>query len=312
VDGHVITELEVADASRLYAKGWKAPVRKAVKAADDITDIYTVYYAPGKTLPGGKHPVIDAAYGGPQVIVAPRNFIEAYSNTLPLGQSALARLGFAVVTIDGRGTPLRSNSFRDKGFPEFTQVGIDDHIAAIKNLAKENFEMDINRVGVFGWSWGGTFSAQAILSRSEFYKVAVSGAGVYDYAGMMRGVQSIDNYIGVPVYSNGSNYRTSVRDRPLNWDKLDITRMAGGLEGQLLLIYGDMDENVPQNQTFQLINSLMKANKPYDLLYLPNRNHNSGQEGYVIQRKMDYFVEHLLEVTSPRDVTISHNFLETP
>ena len=162
-DGHVIAELEHADASRLFATGWRPPVRERVTAADGKTDLYTVYYAPQRHRAGTRSPVIDAAYGGPQVIVTPRNFVEAYRGG-ERGKSSLARLGFAVVSVDGRGTPMRSRAFRDVGYPEFTQVGIDDHIAAIRELAGRHPEMDLERVGIYGWSWGGTFAAQAILA----------------------------------------------------------------------------------------------------------------------------------------------------
>ena len=150
-DGHVIAELEHADASRLFATGWRPPVRERVTAADGKTDLYTVYYAPQRHRAGTRSPVIDAAYGGPQVIVTPRNFVEAYGGG-ERGKSSLARLGFAVVSVDGRGTPMRSRAFRDAGYPEFTQVGIDDHIAAIRELAGRHPEMDLERVGIYGWS----------------------------------------------------------------------------------------------------------------------------------------------------------------
>jgi len=303
-DGSLIATLETADASALYAAGWKAPSRHAVKAADGVTDIYTVYYAPLKDLPGSRHPVIDSVYGGPQVIVAPRNFTEAHNLRNPGSASALARLGFAVVITDGRGTPLRSNAFRDAGYTEFTQVGIDDHIAAIEQLAVQHPEMDTTEVGIYGWSWGGTFSAQAILSRPDFYDVAVSGAGVYDYAALYPGFES---FTGIPVYGDGSNLRGSPQEKPANWEKLDITRLAGNLQGKLMLVYGDMDENVPQHQAFRLIDALIKANKPYDLLYLPNRTHSGGHESYPLQRKMDYFVEHLLHTRPPLDATIERS-----
>jgi len=300
-DGHAIAELERADASALYAAGWKAPVRRAVKAADGVTDIYTVYYAPNDGKKMARRPVIDAVYGGPQVFVAPRNFVDAYGASNPLGRAALARLGFAVVTTDGRGTPGRSNAFRDAGYPEFTQVGIDDHIAAIRQLAELHPEMDLDRVGIHGWSWGGTFTAQAILSRPEFYDVAISGAGVYDYAPLYPGFESAT---GLPVYADGSRFRTRPDEKPASWDKLDITAMAGNLKGKLLIIYGDMDENVPQVQAFRLVDALIKANKPYDLLYLPNRTHGGGRDGYTIARTWDYYVEHLLGAEPPRDVKI--------
>lgn len=301
-DGHQIAEVERADATALFAAGWRAPARERVKAADGKTDLYAVYYAPLGGLGGRKHPVIDAVYGGPQLSVTPRNFVEAYSAGNPLGESSLARLGFALVTIDGRGTPNRSSAFRDAGYPEFTQVGIDDHVAAIRQLAARHPEMDLQRVGVYGWSWGGTFAAQAILSRPEFYHVAVSGAGVYDYAALYSGFES---FLGIPAYADGSRYRARPDESPANWKKLDITAMAGNLTGRLMIIYGDLDENVPSSQAMRLVAALVKANKPYDLVYLPNRTHAGGGDPYTIRRTWDYFITHLLKAEPAPDVVIT-------
>lgn len=289
--GAVLAEIERADASALYATGWKPPVREKVTAADGVTDLYAVYYRPLRPVSGGKHPIIDAEYGGPQVTVAPTNFVRAYSAGNPSGESGLARLGFATVTIDGRGTPYRSRAFRDAGYPEFTQVGIDDHIAAIKQLAARHPEIDLTRVGVYGVSWGGTFAAQAILSRPEFFKVASSASGVYDYAPLYGGFEA---FLGIPQYADGSSYRTKPGEKPVNYAKLDITAMAPNLKGKLLLIYGDLDENVPPVQVFRMVDALTRANKPYDLLYLPGRPHAAAADPYAVRRVWDYFVEHLL------------------
>jgi dienelactone hydrolase len=297
-DGHVVAKLEHADASRLFATGWKPPVRERVMAADGKTALYADYFAPQGPSLGARNPVIDAAYGGPQVNVTPRNFVEAYRGG-ERGKSALARLGFAVVTVDGRGTPMRSRAFRDAGYPEFTQVGIDDHIAAIRDLARNHPEMDLDRVGIYGWSWGGTFSAQAILSRPEFYQVAVSGAGLYDYAATFTGDEL---FIGPPVYADCTRYRGAPDETPRNWDKLDVTRLADRLTGRLLIIYGDMDESALPNQALRMVDALTRANKPYDLIYLPNRTHRGGSnDGYTIKRTWDYFVQHLRGTTPPWD-----------
>jgi dipeptidyl-peptidase-4 len=302
-DGRILAEIERADASRLFATGWRAPVRERVKAADGTTDLYAVYYAPLRPVTGGKSPVIDAVYGGPQVVVAPKNFIEAYASTNPLGESGLARLGFGMIVVDGRGTPGRSNAFRDAGYPEFTQVGVDDHIAAIRQMAERHPEMDLERVGVYGWSWGGTFAAQAILSRPEFYDVSVSGAGVYDYA---AGYLGYEVYAGAPLYANGTIFRSKPDDYPESWKKLDITAMAGNLKGHLMIIYGDLDENVPPNHAFRLVAALVHANKPHDLVYLPGRTHAGSIEGYTIRRTWDYFLQHLLGVAPIPDIKITY------
>ncbi len=299
-DGKVLAEVEQADASALFEAGFVPPERRAFLAADGETEVYSVYFAPQRDVEGGRHPVIDAVYGGPQVYVAPRNFVQAVGARNPSAEPALARLGFAVVVTDGRGTPGRSSAFRDAGYPEFTQVAIEDHVAAIRQWAELKPEMDPERVGIYGWSWGGTFTAQAILSRPDIYDVAVSGAGVYDYAAIYPGFEA---FTGPAVYSDGGRTRTRPDETPKSWEALDITAMAGNLEGRLLLVYGDMDENVPPAQAFRMVDALIKANKPYDLLYLPNRNHGGGAEPYALLRTWDYFVEHLLGVEPPRDVT---------
>ena len=289
-DGHVVAELEHADASRLFAAGWKPPLRERVTAADGKTDLYADYFAPQGHLAGTKNPVIDAAYGGPQVFVTPRNFVEAYRGGEP-SKSALTHLGFAVVIGRWSRHADAGRVFRDAGYPEFTQVGIDDHVAAIRDLAGRHPEMDLKRVGIYGWSWGGTFSAQAILSRPDFYQVAVSGAGLYDYAATFTGDEL---FIGPPVYADGTRYRGTPDETPANWDKLDVTRLADRLTGHLLIIYAEMDENALPNQAFRMVDALTRANKPYDLIYLPNRTHRGGaNDGYTIKRTWDYFVAHL-------------------
>jgi dipeptidyl-peptidase 4 len=300
-DGHFIAELEHADASRLFATGWTTPVRERVMAADGKTPLYAVHFAPPGRPPGTKYPVIDAAYGGPQVIVAPRNFIEAYRGG-ERGKSSLSRLGFAVMSVDARGTPMRSRAFRDAGYPEFTQVGIDDHIAAIRELAQRHPEMDLKRVGVYGWSWGGTFAAQAIFSRPQFFQVAVSGAGLYDYAVSYTWDEP---FVGPPVYADGTRYRSRPDERPANWNTLDVTRLAGQLTGHLLIIYAEMDENALPNQALRMVDALTRANKPYDLIYLPNRNHFEGaNDGYTIKRTWDYFLEHLRGTAPVQDFKV--------
>ncbi|MDE2921558.1 MAG: DPP IV N-terminal domain-containing protein [Acidobacteriota bacterium] len=299
-DGEVLAEVEKADTSALFNAGYTPPERRAFTAADGETDVYSVYYAPRRRVEGGRHPVIDAVYGGPQVAVAPRNFVEAVAAFNPATEVALARLGFAVVVTDGRGTPGRSSAFRDAGYPEFTRVGIEDHVAAIRQWAELKPGMDLERVGIYGWSWGGTFAAQAILSRPEFYDVAVSGAGIYDYAAMSGNLK----FIGAPVYADGGRIRTRPDEAPQNWEALDVTRMAGNLEGRLLLVYGDMDLSVRQAQTFRLVDALIQANKPYDLLALPNGDHSAAWDTYTLHRTWDYFVEHLLGAEPPRDVTL--------
>lgn len=298
-DGSLIAQLEVADASQLFAAGWEAPVRERVKAADGKTDLYAVYYPPKNRIDGKKYPVIDSAYNGASSLVAPRNFTDAYLGFMSTPASPFTHLGFASVIVDGRGTAVRSRAFRDAGYPEFTQVSIDDHVAAIRQLAERHPEIDVDRVGVWGISWGGTFAAQAMMTRPEFYKVAVSSAGGYDWAALEAG--GYEPYYDLPVYADGSGYRTQPNETPANWRKIQVVDMVDGLEGNLLLTYGDMDESARPNQTLLLIDALTRANKPYDLIYVPNGDHMHLLCPNIMKRMWDYFIEHLQGATPVRD-----------
>jgi dipeptidyl-peptidase 4 len=300
-DGHLIAELERADASRLYAAGWVPPVRERVTAADGKTDLYAVYFGPHDREAGSKYPIVDCAYNGASSAETPRNFPMAYLLGGRCGGSALTRLGFAMVFVDGRGTAMRSSAFRDAGYPGFTQVGIEDHVAALQQLALRHAELDMSKVGVSGQSWGGTFSAQAILSRPDFYKVAISSAGAYDYSALYAGYEP---YIGLPIYANGSQYRGHPDEVPENWEIVDVTRLADRLQGHLLITYGDSDEESLPNQAQLLIAALTRANKSYDLIYYPNGNHHNLYTSYVMKRTWDYFIQYLRGAEPVRDFSI--------
>jgi dipeptidyl aminopeptidase/acylaminoacyl peptidase len=276
-------------------------VRERVKAADGKTDLYAAYFEPHEHQAGEKYPIVDCAYNGASSAETPRNFQMAYLLGGRCGGAALTRLGFAMVFVDGRGTAMRSSGFRDAGYPDFTQVGIEDHVAALKQLALRHPEIDISKVGVSGQSWGGTFSAQAILSHPDFFKAAISSAGAYDYAALYAGYEP---YIGLPVYADGSQYRGHANETPGNWNSVDITRLADRLQGHLLITYGDSDEESLPSQAQLLIAALTRANKAYDLIYFPNGNHHNLYTSYVMKRTWDYFIQYLLDAEPVRDFNI--------
>lgn len=298
-DGRVVMKLEDADVSAVEAAGWRAPQRVRVRSADGKTDLYAVVYLPPGFDRAEKHPVIDAFYGGPQMLNAPRSYAEAVSTMNPVSRASLAELGFVVVTIDARGTRGRSKTFADVGYGNFADPQIDDHVAAIRELAGRIGGFDLDRVGVYGHSFGGYTSARAILSHPEFYKVAVSSAGPHNYQGFYDGLEA---FTGIPAYADGARTRPAPTAVPVNYAALDNATLAANLRGHLLLVYGDMDENALPAVTLQLVDALIKADKRFDLLYLPNRTHAFFRtDRYYVHRMWDYFVEHLLGASPPVD-----------
>jgi dipeptidyl aminopeptidase/acylaminoacyl peptidase len=289
-DGTVVREVQRADASRLVALGWKMPVPFTVKARDGVTNLYGLLFTPSHVEPGRKYPVIDNIYPGPQVgPVGNRSF----SSSVRGSNAGLAELGFYVVELDAMGTPFRSKAFHDSYYGNMTDNGIADHVAAITQLAAQHPEIDISRVGIYGHSGGGFSSTDAILRFPDFFKVAVSGAGNHDN-------RSYD-------YTWGEKYQGLLKKTSDSTDSFDSQanwRLASNLTGHLLLMYGTMDDNVSPVNTQLLINELIKANKDFDSLELPNRNHGFASEPYAIRRTWDYFVRYLLGVEPPHGVVL--------
>jgi dipeptidyl aminopeptidase/acylaminoacyl peptidase len=278
-DGRVLQRLEVGDISRLVAAGWRPPMPFTVKARDGITTLHGLLFFPSRFDSTRTYPVVDYIYPGPQIgPIGWRNFTVA-----PRGNpQALAELGFIVLTLDALGTPLRSKSFHDFYYGNMGDNGIADHVAAIKQLAARYPQMDLDRVGIFGHSGGGFASAGAILRFPEFFKVAVSSAGNHDN-------RSYD-------YTWGEKYQGLLQPSAAGGDNFDSQAnhlLASRLTGKLLLAYGTLDDNVHPNATLLLIDELIKQNKDFDLLVLPNRNHSFANEAYFLRRTWDYFVRHL-------------------
>lgn len=299
-DGAVAMELERADDSAVRAAGWVPPQRLKFTAADGRSEIWaTAYFPPDyskQTARAKQYPVIDAYYGGPQINNAPVGFVDATATTNPISRSALARLGFVTITIDARGTPGRSQAFHDVSFGDFADPQIDDHVAAIKQLAERFPGIDTGRVGVYGHSFGGYTSTRAMLYRPDFYKVAVSSAGPHNYQGMYGGgVNGLERLLGGPPdYGHGRHVQPAPGAIPENYRKLDNAALADRLQGKLMLVLGDLDENALPAVTLQFSSALIRANKDFDLLYLPNQNHELFRnDAYYTRRMWDYFVEHL-------------------
>jgi dipeptidyl aminopeptidase/acylaminoacyl peptidase len=296
-DGRIISKLEEADASRLFAVGWKAPQRFSVKAADGMTDIRGVLYLPSDFDPENSYPIIDAIYGGPVSIVAARSFRDAFdSGYFP---ASVAELGFAVVMLDGRGTPYRSREFREAGYGSFADPQLDDHVAAIRQLAGRHSFLDISRVGVYGHSNGGYLSARALLKHPGFFKVGFASAGPQNFQGL-PGTGA--PWFGVPDYGDGATLRPESGAVPDNYVVLDNSNFADQLQGRLMLVCGELDYTAFPALTMQLAAALIKANKNFDMLYLPGSTHRYFVDDlYVTRRVWDYFVEHLAGLPPPHD-----------
>ncbi len=287
-NGELVMPLETAEIDELYNMGWNHPKEFKVKARDGTTDIYGLIFYPSTFNPEKKYPIIDAIYPGPQVIRTPKQFPLKVDRNLTgyWDPQAMAELGFIVITVDGFGTPLRSKAFQDFSYGNFKDGGgIQDHVIAFQQLQKDHPYMDLDRVGIYGHSGGGFASARAILMFPEFYKVAVSSAGNHDQRGYVA--EWGEKYQGL---LKGNNYDDQVN-----------AKLAPKLEGKLMLMYGDLDDNVHPSLTLQLIDALIKANKDFDMLVLPNRNHMFSNDEYYVRKRWDYFVQHLLGVTPPKE-----------
>lgn len=300
VDGAILAPLETADASALFATGWRPPEPFVAKAADGATDLYGVIHRPHRT-PKAHSPVIEAIYGGPQIAVTPHNFAAARRSVAGYGRAAFAALGFAVVVVDGRGTPLRSKPFHDAGYLAFADTCVDDHAAVLRQLCERDATLDADRIGIYGHSFGGYTAARAILRYPDTYKVAVSMAGVHNLHAIYRSMAAIT---AAPDYGDGLTEKRDHRAVPENFRALDNGPLAAQLRGKLMLVYGDMDENVFPALTLQFCDALNRANRSYDLLYLPNRAHAFVSEPYVVRRLWDYFVEHLMKCAPPANYRI--------
>jgi len=300
VEGVEKMELEVAELEQLQNAGYRPPERFSVKARDGTTDLFGVIYHPTDFDPEEQYPVIDSIYPGPQVIRTPKGFSADEREVHRFWEpQAVAELGFVVVTIDGLGTPHRSRSFLEAACGrDFGEAGgLEDHVTGIRQLADNRPYMDLNRVGIYGHSGGGYASTRAMLKFPDFYKVAVSSAGNHD----QRGYQALWGELWIGLIE-GDNY-----DHQANVDLVDQ------LAGKLLLVHGDLDDNVHPALTMQLVHALIEADKDFDMLMLPGRNHllqdltRPGGEKeksirfdpYFTRRMWDYFVGHLKGAEPP-------------
>ncbi|NSW94633.1 MAG: DPP IV N-terminal domain-containing protein [Bacteroidales bacterium] len=276
-DGKQIMLLERADISKLLETGIRLPEVFVAKGRDGVTDIWGIIIRPINFDPSKKYPVIEEIYAGPHDSFVPKSFRPIIS-----GMHQLAELGFIVVKIDGMGTSNRSKAFHDVCWKNLKDAGFPDRILWIKAAAEKYPYMDLERIGIYGTSAGGQNAAGAVLFHPEFYKVAVASCGCHD--NRMDKIWWNEQWMGWPV---GEEYALSSN-----------VENAWRLKGKLLLINGEMDNNVDPASTEQLVNALIKANKEFEYVFLPGARHTSGG-AYGERKRRDFFVKNLLGQDPP-------------
>jgi dipeptidyl aminopeptidase/acylaminoacyl peptidase len=277
IDGKILMNLEKADISDLLAKDWTMPEVFVAKGRDGKTDIWGNIYRPSNFDPAKKYPIIEYIYAGPHGAFAAKSFSPYFSPG-----AGLAELGFIVVQMDGMGTSYRSKSFHDVCWKNLKDAGFPDRILWIKAAAKKYSYMDTTKVGIFGGSAGGQSSLSALLFHPGFYKAAASSCGCHD--NRMDKMWWNEQWLGYPIgpqYAECSNVVN-----------------AGNLKGHLLLIVGEVDDNVDPASTMQVADALIKAKKDFDLLVLPGVKHTLGGK-YGERKRRDFFVKYLLNQTPP-------------
>ena len=276
-DGKIVMPLEKADIAQLTANGWKAPEVFTAKGRDGKTDMWGIIYRPSNFDPAKKYPVIEYIYSGPGDQYVPKTF-----SSYNWWMTSLAELGFIVVQVDGMTTSFRSKEFEEVCYKNLKDAGLPDHIAWIKAAAQKYPYMDINRVGIFGCSAGGQESTTAVLLHPEFYKAAYSACGCHD--NRMDKIWWNELWMGYPVddsYKECSNVEN-----------------AHLLQRPLMLVVGEMDDNVDPASTMQVVNALIKANKDFELVVIPGAHHTMGED-FGEHKRYDFFVRNLMGVNPP-------------
>jgi dipeptidyl aminopeptidase/acylaminoacyl peptidase len=277
-DGHIIKTLETADISSLKANGWVAPEVFKAKGRDGKTDMWGIIQRPTNFDPTRRYPVIEYIYSGPGSAYTPKSFISYNWNI-----TALAELGFIVVQLDAMGTSFRGKKFEEICYKNLQDAGFPDRELWIKAAAKKYPYMDADNVGIFGASAGGQESTTAVLLHGDFYKAAYSACGCHD--NRMDKIWWNEQWMGYPVDSS--------------YVRASNVYNAHKLQRPLMLVLGELDDNVDPSSTMQVVDALIRANKNFELVVLPGVHHTLG-ERYGEHKRFDFFVKNLLHVDPPK------------
>lgn len=276
-DGKIIMQLEEADIKGLQKAGWIAPESFVAKGRDGKTDIWGIIFRPTNFDPSKKYPILEYIYSGPGSAHTPKAFRPIHSF-----MQQTAELGFIVVQCDGMGTSFRGKDFESIIYKNLKDAGIPDHIAWIKAAAKQYPYMDIDRVGIYGGSAGGQNAMTAVLFHPDFYKAGYAGCGCHD--NRMDKIWWNEQWMGYPIDSS--------------YIACSNVENAHLLSRPLMLMVGEMDDNVDPASTMQVVNALIKAKKEFELVVVPGSNHTLGGE-YGDRKRFDFFVKHLMHITPP-------------
>ena len=277
-DGKILRTLETADITALDAVGWKAPEVFVAKGRDGKTDMWGLIQRPSNFDPNKKYPIIEYIYSGPGDQYVPKSF----TPWLYYLQN-MAELGFIVVQVDAMTTSYRTREFEEVCYKNLKDGGLPDRIAWIKAAAEKYPYMDIDRVGIYGCSAGGQNALAAVLWHGDFYKAAYAACGCHD--NRMDKIWWNEQWMSYPIdssYVECSNVENAYR-----------------LERPLMLVVGELDDNVDPASTMQVVNALEKAGKDFELVVIPGAHHTMG-ESYGDHKRYDFFVRHLLGVDPPK------------
>lgn len=288
--GHILARVATADVSRLKAAGWQPPGLIIVKARDHETDLYGLLFKPTDFDPHKHYPIIDYVYPGPQ-IGSVFNFDFEPSR---YDDQSLADLGFIVVAIDGMGTPYRSASFQRLWYGDMGDNTLPDQVAALKELGAKYSWIDLTRVGMWGHSGGGNATADAMFRYPGFFKVGWAESGNHDNLDYENPWGEM--YQGMLVrYKGGKS----------NYDNQANELLAPQLRGHLMLTYGTLDDNVPPESTLLVVQALIKANRSFDMIAIPNARHGYlYATPYITRRRWDYFVRYLAGDVPPENYAL--------
>jgi len=289
-NGRLLATVARADISRLQAIGWQPPQLVAVKARDHATPLYGLLFKPTDFDPRKRYPIIDYVYPGPQIgSVSKFDFEPARHDC-----QSLAELGFIVVAIDGMGTPYRSARFQRLWYGNMGDNTLPDQVAALEQLGAAHPWIDLQRVGIWGHSGGGNATADAMFRYPRFFKVGWAESGNHDNRN----------------YENdwGEMYQGLLRRQPSgssNYDNQANELLASHLAGHLMLTYGTLDDNVPPESTLLVARALVRANRDFDMIAIPNAHHAYGYATpYITRRRWDYFVRYLAGDLPPTAYTL--------